>query len=225
MATNITLKTWEGELNTDLHDALIRDTLVQMNGIFKGCGISYTSGNTIHISAGYGMIKGRLFEVYDHDLSVALPSSGTYKGRVYVHMDLGNADEPVTLAVITATTLPALETDEDVNFDQGVYEMELHTFDVTALDIENIETTVPNIDGVLKRLGYADALEAPEMQDCVTSFPANGTIVNTYAGGLSVITSFPANGTIVETLKIGTTTLYTKTTSFPANGNINVTIE
>ena len=221
MADNISLKTWAGELNTPLHDAVVRDTLTQMNGIYKGCEVSYVSGNSLHVAAGYGMIKGRLFEIYDTDIAVSMPASGAYIGRLYVHMDLSNTDEPITIMAYTGSTLPDLEEDENVNFDNGRYDLELCTFTATTNAITNLTTTFKSVKGVILKTLFGEYLNAPELRSKTTSFPSDGSIKNTYSDGFYTVTRFPADGTITQTLYDPSDNIIAvKTTSFPANGNI-----
>ena len=81
MANNIVLKTYRGGSVTPLDDAIIQQTVIATNGIFKGCNVTYARGNVLHVSQGFGMIKGRFFEVYDCEVGVILNSgSGTLQG-------------------------------------------------------------------------------------------------------------------------------------------------
>ena len=72
MANNIVLKTFRGGSVTPLDDAIIQQTVIGTNGIFKGCNVTYARGNVLHVSQGFGMIKGRFFEVYDCEVGVIL---------------------------------------------------------------------------------------------------------------------------------------------------------
>ena len=95
MADNIVLKTFKGGSVTPLDDAIIHQTVISTNGIFKGCEVSFARSNILHVAQGFGMIKGRFFEVYETEIPVRLNNSpGTLQGRLYIHMDLSNADEP-----------------------------------------------------------------------------------------------------------------------------------
>lgn len=140
---SITLITYNGQTVSPQADAILHDS-VQKNGIFRGCEVTYTGNNGLHISAGFGIIKGRQFEVSDTNLSVSMPKSGSKRGRVYIHMDLG-AEEPIKILTETASTLPALVTDEDCNYTNGIYDMELCTFTATATAIESVEQTSKTI--------------------------------------------------------------------------------
>ena len=148
MANNIVLKTYRGGSVTPLDDAIIQQTVIATNGIFKGCNVTYARGNVLHVSQGFGMIKGRFFEVYDCEVGVILNSgSGTLQGRLYIHMDLSNADEPIQLLTETASVLTDLTGDEDVNYNNTSYDLELATFGVTRTGITNLEATFEKITG------------------------------------------------------------------------------
>ena len=148
MANNIVLKTFRGGSVTPLDDAIIQQTVIATNGIFKGCNVTYARGNVLHVSQGFGMIKGRFFEVYDCEVGVILNSgSGTLQGRLYIHMDLSNADEPIQLLTETASVLTDLTGDEDVNYNNTAYDLELATFGVTRTGITNLVTTFEKITG------------------------------------------------------------------------------
>ena len=148
MANNIVLKTFRGGSVTPLDDAIIQQTVIGTNGIFKGCNVTYARGNVLHVSQGFGMIKGRFFEVYDCEVGVILNSgSGTLQGRLYIHMDLSNADEPIQLLTETASVLTDLTGDEDVNYNNTAYDLELATFGVTRTGITNLDATFEKITG------------------------------------------------------------------------------
>lgn len=148
MANNIVLKTYRGGSVTPLDDAIIQQTVIGTNGIFKGCNVTYARGNVLHVSQGFGMIKGRFFEVYDCEVGVILNSgSGTLQGRLYIHMDLSNADDPIHLLTETASVLTDLTGDEDVNYNNTSYDLELATFGVTRTGITNLEQTFEKITG------------------------------------------------------------------------------
>ena len=118
------------------------------NGIFKGCNVTYARGNVLHVSQGFGMIKGRFFEVYDCEVGVILNTgSGTLQGRLYIHMDLSNADEPIQLLTETASVLTDLTGDEDVNYNNTAYDLELATFGVTRTGITDLVPTFEKITG------------------------------------------------------------------------------
>lgn len=148
MANNIVLKTYRGGSVTPLDDAIIQQTVIATNGIFKGCNVTYARGNVLHVSQGFGMIKGRFFEVYDCEVGVVLNTgSGTLQGRLYIHMDMSNAGEPIRLLTETASVLTNLAGDEDVNYNNTSYDLELATFGVTRTGITDLKQTFEKITG------------------------------------------------------------------------------
>ena len=148
MANNIVLKTYKGGSVTPQDDAIIQQTVIGTNGIFKGCSVTYARGNVLSVSQGFGMIKGRFFEVYDCEVGVILNSgSGTLQGRLYIHLDLSNADEPIQLLTETASVLTDLVGDEDINYNNTSYDLELATFGVTRTGITNLVATYEKITG------------------------------------------------------------------------------
>ena len=144
---SIQLVTYANQTVTPTNDAIIYEKAVDQNGIFYGCNVTVTS-NTVNITGGYGLVCGREFVVNSESITVTLAPSGTLQGRLYVRLDLADADAPIQLLTVTGNTLPALTQDDDVNYTNGVYEMELATFTVgvSALSdvVETFETIVGN---------------------------------------------------------------------------------
>lgn len=148
MASNIVLKTFKGGNVTPQNDAIIYQTVIPGAGIFKGCEVTSARGNILHISQGYGMIKGRFFEVYENEVSVVLAETGsTLRGRVYIHLDLSNADEPIQILTKTAETLPSLDADQNLNFNNSSYDLELAVFGVDSTGIRNLTQTFTTLQG------------------------------------------------------------------------------
>lgn len=148
MAGNIVLKTYKGGNVTPQDDAIIYQTVISTNGIFKGCEVTYARGNVLHISQGFGMIKGRFFEVYESEVAIPLNSgNGRLDGRLYIHLDLSNADEPVQILSATGTELPPLASDQDINYNNTAFDIELATFQVSGTDLTDLEQTFTKITG------------------------------------------------------------------------------
>ena len=63
MAGSVVLKTFRGGNVTPQNDAIIYQTVIPGAGVFKGCEVTCARGNILHISQGFGMIKGRFFEM------------------------------------------------------------------------------------------------------------------------------------------------------------------
>ena len=144
MAATIRLVTFSGQTVTPKNDAIVYDASIGKCGVFYGCDVT-ASGNVIYVSSGYGMIRGRFFEIEASTLSVTLSSTDTLLGRVYVRLDLSNTESPVQLLTVTGSSLPALEQDADANFTDGVWEMELATFTVTTTEVSGVVETYETI--------------------------------------------------------------------------------
>lgn len=146
MAGSIVLKTFKGGNVTPQNDAIIYQTVIPGAGVFKGCEVTCARGNILHISQGFGMIKGRFFEMYENEVSVQLAETGqTLEGRLYIHMDLSNADEPIKVIAETGETLPALMADANVNYNNSAYDMELAEFKVDAAGVLDLTQTFPAV--------------------------------------------------------------------------------
>ena len=143
---SINLVTYANQTVTPTNDAIIYERAIDQNGIFYGCNVTVTS-NTVNITGGYGIVCGREFVINSDSLTVTLAPSGTLQGRLYVRLDLADADAPIQLLTATGNTLPALTQDADVNYTNGVYEMELATFTVGVSALSDVVETFSIIHG------------------------------------------------------------------------------
>jgi len=143
---SINLVTYANQTVTPTNDAIIYERAIDQNGIFYGCNVTVTS-NTVNITGGYGIICGREFVINSDSLTVTLAPSGTLQGRLYVRLDLADADAPIQLLTATGNTLPPLEHDSDVNYTNGTYEMELATFTVGVSALSDVVETYEEIVG------------------------------------------------------------------------------
>ena len=91
-------------------------------------------------------------------------------GRLYVRLDLADADAPIQLLTATGNSLPALEQDSDVNFTNGAYEMELATFDVGVSSLSNVAMTYETIVGT--KAGFLNVVS--NTMENGTTIAANG---------------------------------------------------
>lgn len=147
MAVNINLVTFNGKTVTPKTDGIIQDAAIGQCGIFDGCTVT-ANGNIINIQGGYGIIRGRFFELDDSSMSVTLPSASTLVGRLYLRLDLSNTSSPIQMLVSTATSrrrLPDLIQNDNANFESGIWDMELAIFDVKTTAIDNLEETYDTI--------------------------------------------------------------------------------
>ena len=144
---SIQLVTYANQTVTPTNDAIIYEKAVDQNGIFYGCNVTVTS-NTVNITGGYGLVCGREFVINSESIAVTLAPSGTLDGRLYVRLDLADADAPIQLLTATGNTLPPLVQDDDVNYTNGVYEMELATFTVGVSSLSDVVETFDTIKGM-----------------------------------------------------------------------------
>ncbi|MEZ3505041.1 MAG: InlB B-repeat-containing protein [Lachnospiraceae bacterium] len=189
MADNITLKTYKGGNVTPQDDAIIYETAIPGSGIFKGCEVTYARGNVLHISQGFGMIRGRFFEVYETEVDVRLADVGeTLQGRVYIHLDLSNADEPIKILAQAAAELPPLDADVNINYNNSSYDLELAIFTVSSAGLDGLTKVFPTLKaGSGGGGGGGETLTratAYAVGDAVTAVGAPGwaTLVCTQAG-------------------------------------------
>ena len=143
---SIQLVTYANQTVTPTNDAIIYERAIDQNGIFYGCNVTVTSNN-VNITGGYGIVCGREFVIQSESIAVTLAPSGTLDGRLYVRLDLADADNPIQLLTATGNTLPALTQDADVNYTNGVWEMELATFTVGVSSLSNVAETFETITG------------------------------------------------------------------------------
>lgn len=147
----ITMKQVPGGTVTAVDDRILYDVNLH-SGIIKGCEISYTGNNMIHINAGYGVIKGGLFEMEDHTEYVNFAESVNTPGQIYLHLDLA-ADDKLTIVKETSAAQHVLVQNDNANFENGVYEIQLCTFTATTTALENVTQTFPMAAGAIDFLG------------------------------------------------------------------------
>ena len=225
---NIVLKTFaagdEGQGTvTPQDDALIYQNAVSVNGIFGGATVTLTGANTLHVASGFGIICGRFFEINESDISVQLSSSGTLNGRLKIHLDLNNADNPIEIVTETGASLPALSGDSNININGGAFDMELCTFSVNELTISSLVNTFPTIDNTSKQVRRKTAYVVNDFVLCQSASDAlifvcttAGTTAiqepkayqtvtdgNTVTDGTAVFKAVSVSGQITKISKIG----------------------
>ena len=188
MADNITLKTYKGGNVTPQDDAIIYETAIPGSGIFKGCEVTYARENVLHISQGFGMIRGRFFEVYETEIDVRLADVGeTLDGWVYIHLDLSNTDEPIKILAQAAAELPPLDADVNINYNNSSYDLELAIFTVSSAGLDGLTKVFPTLKAGSGGGGGGETLTRAtsySVGDAVTAVGAPGwaTLVCTQAG-------------------------------------------
>lgn len=108
-----------------------------IGGIVLGADCTASGGLVVSVSSGWGIASGRLFTITAENYTVTPSSSGTKKGRLFVRIDLTNADEPIKVMSIAETSLPQL-TKQDLSNGGTIYEIELANYDITTLAVSNL---------------------------------------------------------------------------------------
>ena len=143
MANEIKLITFADSEVSATDDAYVYETATGDGGVINGCAVTIKNASQLHITGGNGILCGRKFTVYDSDINVTLSSSGTLLGRLYIHMDLSNASTPIQLMVETGASLTPVVQDNDVNATNGIFEVNLATFNVSTSTISDLADVAP----------------------------------------------------------------------------------
>ena len=144
----ISLVTFAGSTVTSQDDALIYESALLGSGLIYGGTVTIKNANTLHVAAAHGAICGRKFTIDETDIAVSLTASGSLDGRLYIHMDLSDTDEPISLLVETAETLTPVVQDQNVNIINGVYEINMATFTVDTSTLDNLDNVAPVLSSV-----------------------------------------------------------------------------
>lgn len=139
----ISLVTYAGQTVTPQDDGLIYETALTSSGIMYGGAVTIKNANTLHVAAAHGALCGRKFTIEETDIPISLTASGTLNGRLYIHMDLSDADEPISLLVETANSLTPVVQEANVNINNGIYEINLATFTVDTSTLDNLSNVAP----------------------------------------------------------------------------------
>lgn len=141
----ISLITYAGSTVTSQDDALVYETALNQSGMIYGAEVTLDSANVLHVAAGHGVLCGRKFTIEATDVAVALTATGTLNGRLYIHMDLSDIDEPISFRTQTAETITDEIQQSNVNINSGIYEIRLANFTVDTATISNLVQVTPYI--------------------------------------------------------------------------------
>ena len=166
----IKMNTYAGGQMTAGNDAILHDRAIANTGILHGCNITFMGANQVHIEKGYLLIKGRYCTVTDDTIQVAMSNSETeLPGRLYVRADLADAQEPVKILSVATDPLPKLTQDENFNYDNGVWEMELATYTAGMTAIKDLTVTCEEVpEGASKEETAALLGKIDELTENVT---------------------------------------------------------
>lgn len=186
----IILNTFNGGSLTPKSDGKIFEKATPINGIISGCALSHLGTNQVQVTAGMGIIKGRRFEVTLETLQVALATSGTMNGRIYVRMNLSDSVTPIKFLSVCATTLPALTQDANINDTNGIWEMELATYSATTTVISGLTTTYLTVKKSLTENSIVNTNTATEAGTVADGRQLNETIEGTLANKVSKLSNY-----------------------------------
>lgn len=141
----ITLKTYTGQNINPADDAILFDRIIGASGKIKGCEITHLGANQLRIGTGRLIIKGRTVTVTEETIYANMAASGTVSGRLLIHMDLSNTEEPISFMTQAAASLPDLVQNEDCNLENGVYEIALATYQVSESAISGLSVVTPEL--------------------------------------------------------------------------------
>ena len=141
----INLVTYYNSTVTPQDDALIYENALPASGMIYGGNVTIKNANTLHITAGHGALCGRKFTIEEADIPVILTSSGTLNGRLYIHMDLSDTGSPISLEIERAASLTPVIQQSNVNINDGIYEINLATFQISTSTVSNLVNVAPFI--------------------------------------------------------------------------------
>ncbi len=210
----INLVTFAASTVTPQDDALIYETALVSSGLIYGGTVTIKSANVLHVAAGHGALCGRKFTIEAMDVPVSLTASGTELGRIYIHMDLSDIDEPISIQVETGQSLTPVQQDADVNINNGVYEINLATFDVDTSTISNLDDVAPVIPSVVNLVGTLEANQG-DLEDLTTQDKDSLVDAINSVEAAHTVTRFTVNTSswVTDTTSQSGTTLYKKTIS------------
>lgn len=167
MATNINLVTYSGSMVSPLDDAIVYETAIAESGIIYGGNLTIKNVNTIHINAGHGIVCGRKFTITDSDISVQLTSGAQELGRIYLHLDLANTTEPIQILTEIGATLTPVIQQTDVNINNGIYEINLATFNIDSMTIADLVEVFPTVSNPIGYLSDLDTTNKNSIVDAI----------------------------------------------------------
>lgn len=152
---NISLKQIDGATVLPKDDAILYDLIVGQSGYIYGCDVSWIGGNQIHISAGYGIIRGRVFEIEEQTIYAKLSntSNASVYGALYIFLDLEDTDNPICIKTSISTTEfiesnGDFEQDENVNYINGMWSLVIAKYEATSTAITSFNAVWEKVTGV-----------------------------------------------------------------------------
>jgi hypothetical protein len=180
---SINLVQWEGSTVTPKLDAIMYDD--GSYGIIKGCAITHQGTNLLKIANGFIKIAGRLIEIAEETIQCQVSASGTVNGQLWIRLDLSSVT-PAVFMTEAAAVLTPLTQNADCNFQNGIYELQLATYNIdesvitnlveTAPELEKLRTALENIDLAANKVTYDNThsgLSANKVQGAIDEINDN----------------------------------------------------
>lgn len=180
---SINLVQWEGSTVTPKLDAIMYDD--GSYGIVKGCAITHQGTNLLKIANGFIKIAGRLIEIAEETIQCQVSASGTVNGQLWIRLDLSSVT-PAVFMTEAAAVLTPLTQNADCNFQNGIYELQLATYNIdesvitnlveTAPELERLRTALDNIDLAANKVTYDNThsgLSATKVQGAIDEINDN----------------------------------------------------
>lgn len=114
-------------------------------GIVQGCEITHLGGNQLQITSGWGICKGRVFQIQQQTVNATVSTSGKVRGRLLVDIDVSNREEPCKFETQAQEELPEL-IQENINLDGTIYQMPLTEYNVDEISISDLTVVAPKAD-------------------------------------------------------------------------------
>lgn len=113
---------------------LIERVTPEVSGVLYGCTPTRQDSSTLHISAGWAVVRGRLVKITAGNIAVTLPSSGSGTRYIVLKVDLANDVTPTEIDIETyvPSDLP------DFNVDALQAYLSLGSFTVSTSGISGI---------------------------------------------------------------------------------------
>ena len=194
---SLTLVQWEDSTVTPKLDAIMYDD--GSYGIIKGCTITHQGTNLLKIASGFIKIAGRLIEVAEETITCEVSASGTVNGQLWIRLNLG-AVTPVSFMSEAAAVLTPLTQNEDCNFENGIYELQLATYNIdesvitnlveTAPELERLRTALDNIDLSANKVTYDNThsgMTATKVQGAIDEINDNLSGFKFYPTGTDLV--------------------------------------
>lgn len=180
---SLTLHTYTGHTVPASTDRIFYNKLTgNVSGVVEGITPTASGGLDIHVTDGWGIIKGRLFTVEAETITVTGAFEGTMKGRLILQIDMSNDSSPISFISQVDGTLPAL-VQEDINAAGTIYQHPICTYNVTPTTVSNLRA----VDNV--RITPASSYDIIDLDARIAALEARQNISVSVSGTTATITT------------------------------------